>query len=73
MYWQVYLHKTVICAEEMLVQVMSRAKELALSGKELFAAIALWAESMKQTEQCVNISSRVNLASHLEKWGVLKD
>lgn len=41
MYWQVYLHKTVICAEEMLVQIMSRAKELALAGEELFASPAL--------------------------------
>ncbi|MEI6945995.1 HD domain-containing protein [Paraflavisolibacter sp. H34] len=28
MYWQVYLHKTVVAAEKMLVQVMERAREL---------------------------------------------
>ena len=37
MYWQVYLHKTVIAAEQMLVKILERAKELAGSGKELFA------------------------------------
>ena len=26
MYWQVYLHKTVICAEQMLVRIIKRAK-----------------------------------------------
>ncbi len=30
MYWQVYLHKTVLAAEHMLVQVFRRARELAL-------------------------------------------
>ena len=28
MYWQVYLHKTVLCAEQLLVKIMQRAKEL---------------------------------------------
>ncbi len=28
MYWQVYLHKTVVCAESMLVKIMERALEL---------------------------------------------
>ncbi len=32
MYWQVYLHKTVLSAEQMLVQMLKRAKELAKSG-----------------------------------------
>ncbi|MEY5069350.1 MAG: hypothetical protein RLZ47_1212 [Bacteroidota bacterium] len=37
MYWQVYLHKTVVAAEQMLIKILERAKELALSGKVLFA------------------------------------
>lgn len=32
MYWQVYLHKTAVCAEKMLIQVLRRAKELAKDG-----------------------------------------
>ena len=28
MYWQVYLHKTVICAEQMLIKALKRAKYL---------------------------------------------
>ena len=35
MYWQVYLHKTVVAAEQMLVRVLKRAKELAQQGVEL--------------------------------------
>ncbi|MFP4064792.1 MAG: HD domain-containing protein [Bacteroidales bacterium] len=37
MYWQVYLHKTVIAAETMLTGVLKRAKILATAGEKLFA------------------------------------
>ncbi len=40
MYWQVYLHKTVLSAENLLVNILSRAKELANKGEELFATPA---------------------------------
>jgi uncharacterized protein len=35
MYWQVYLHKTVVAAEKMLVRVIERANELMANGIEL--------------------------------------
>lgn len=35
MYWQVYLHKTVICASEMLVQALKRARLLLQKGHKL--------------------------------------
>jgi uncharacterized protein len=38
MYWQVYLHKTNICAEQMLIQAMLRAKDLTRQGKTVFAS-----------------------------------
>ncbi len=41
MYWQVYLHKTVLAAEEMLVGALKRAKYLAEKGEKLFATPAL--------------------------------
>lgn len=37
MYWQVYLHKTVLSAEQMLVQTLKRAKELMQQGVTLEA------------------------------------
>lgn len=41
MYWQVYLHKTVLSAENMLVKTLCRARELALGGVKLYASPAL--------------------------------
>ncbi len=41
MYWQVYLHKTSVAAEQHLIKILSRAKELARGGKELFCSPAL--------------------------------
>jgi HD superfamily phosphohydrolase len=40
MYWQVYLHKAVISAEKLLINILSRAKELALRGEPLFCSPA---------------------------------
>jgi hypothetical protein len=37
MYWQVYLHKTLLSAQAMLTQIMHRARELAAAGEQLFA------------------------------------
>ena len=41
MYWQVYLHKTVVACEMMLVEALRRARQLALDGAPLFASPAL--------------------------------
>ncbi|WP_373804286.1 HD domain-containing protein, partial [Bacteroides heparinolyticus] len=41
MYWQVYLHKTSVAYERMLISTLLRAKELAGRGVELFASPAL--------------------------------
>jgi HD superfamily phosphohydrolase len=41
MYWQVYLHKTVIAAEYLLVNILKRARELVVQGEGLFATPAL--------------------------------
>lgn len=37
MYWQVYLHKTVIVAEHLLIKILNRARELVHKGVEVFA------------------------------------
>ncbi len=41
MYWQVYLHKTVLAAENLLVEILKRANYLASQGAELFASPVL--------------------------------
>jgi hypothetical protein len=41
MYWQVYFHKTVIAAENLLLQLLRRAKAIASTGKSLYATSSL--------------------------------
>ncbi len=41
MYWQVYLHKTALAAEELFKSILRRARFLALNGEHLFASPAL--------------------------------
>ncbi len=41
MYWQVYLHKTVLSSELMLVNILKRAKMLSKEGRNLFATPSL--------------------------------
>ena len=41
MYWQVYLHKTSVAAEHVLINALQRAKDLAREGVELFCSPAL--------------------------------
>jgi uncharacterized protein len=41
MYWQVYMHKTVLSSESLLVKILKRAKELADGGHDLYATPAL--------------------------------
>ena len=48
MYWQVYLHKTVLSAEYLLINVLVRARELALNGADLFATPVLKAFLTRQ-------------------------
>ena len=48
MYWQVYLHKTVLSAEYLLINVLARARELAEQGIALFATPVLKAFLLHQ-------------------------
>ena len=41
MYWQVYLHKTTVASEKVLINALLRAKELVQRGEKLFAPPAL--------------------------------
>ncbi len=41
MYWQVYMHKTVLSTESLLVRILKRAREIASSGADLYATPAL--------------------------------
>ena len=41
MYWQVYLHKTTVSTEQMLIQIIRRARDVAQEGHEVFATPGL--------------------------------
>lgn len=41
MYWQVYLHKTSVSADNLLIKILSRAKAIAEQGEQVFASPAL--------------------------------
>ena len=70
MYWQVYLHKTVLVAENMLLKTLQRAKLLAQQGKPLFSTPALqfflYHDIGKQTKDLENRKSWLNLFAELD-------
>ena len=49
MYWQVYLHKTVLCAEKMLVQIIERARVVHATAPS--AALNIFLHTMIPTHQ----------------------
>ena len=67
MYWQVYLHKTVIAAEKMLLKIVDRADELIENGIELHAASDNLNFFLKEHQP------DGNFIQHLEKFAQLDD
>ncbi|WP_121354011.1 HD domain-containing protein [Flavisolibacter nicotianae] len=67
MYWQVYLHKTVMAAEKMLVRIIERANELIAGGIELPMASANLQFFLKEHRP------DGNFIKHLEKFAQLDD
>lgn len=67
MYWQVYLHKTVMAAEKMLVRIIERANELIASGIELPMASANLNFFLKEHKP------DGKFIKHLEKFAQLDD
>jgi len=73
MYWQVYLHKTVIAGEYMLVKILKRARELALKGHILFATPALNHFLVKtiSKDQFVNEDHHIETFTQLDDTDIL--
>ena len=66
MYWQVYLHKTVLSAEFLLAKIISRARELLCNGEKLFVTPELNMFltkniSKSELEQEVNLNAFASL------------
>jgi len=69
MYWQVYLHKTVIAAEQLLAKILKRSRELALMGGPVFTTPAL-SHFLKEP---ISRDAFMNEDHHLEKFATLDD
>ncbi|MBT7815792.1 MAG: HD domain-containing protein [Polaribacter sp.] len=71
MYWQVYLHKTGLVAEHMLVNVLIRAKELAEKGDELFASTSLRYFLYNEINQDNFTDETLEMFSKLDDYDIL--
>jgi HD superfamily phosphohydrolase len=69
MYWQVYLHKTTLAAEHMLIAIVKRARELCKSGHTLFGTEPLL-DFIKNDYTDQDFKSSPEL---LEKFALLDD
>jgi HD superfamily phosphohydrolase len=67
MYWQVYLHKTVLSAEKMLVRILERARELIMLG------VAVPACSPALDFFLAHCDRRVEIEANLEQFCQLDD
>ncbi|MBN2174277.1 MAG: HD domain-containing protein [Bacteroidales bacterium] len=73
MYWQVYLHKTVISAENMLINLLRRASFLSKNGVPLFTTPALqyfFSKSLA-VDNIRDDPEFINYFTHLDDYDVL--
>ena len=76
MYWQVYLHKTSLVAEQLLIKVVHRAKQLLKDGENLNCSMPLLyfleqSNSSDFDEETLNLFSRlddVDILAALKLW-----
>jgi HD superfamily phosphohydrolase len=69
MYWQVYFHKTVLSAEQLLYKILKRAKQISLQGAELFAT-PHFSTFLKQNLKIVDFRSN---EKYLQAFSALDD
>lgn len=78
MYWQVYLHKTAISAEKMLVQLFNRAKKIAKQGTNLPVSPALnffltTNVGLKELNENAIVLEKFNQIDDYDVWGAIKN
>ncbi len=73
MYWQVYLHKTVIAAEQLLSKIVKRGRELALKQKLLFPtpALSLFLEKPVTRDEFINESHYLETFASLDDTDIM--
>jgi len=77
MYWQVYLHKAVTSAEQMVIRVMQRARDLARAGVPVPGSSCLTyflgrAVTLAEFEQDADILSRFVQLDDIDIWAAIK-
>ena len=77
MYWQVYLHKTAVCAEKMLILLIQRARELTQNGISVPStpAFTMFLErniSSKDFEEDPDILDVFMVMDDSDVWGSIK-
>jgi HD superfamily phosphohydrolase len=73
MYWQVYLHKTVLVSEYMLVRALKRAKSLVRNGQEVFTspALAFFLKNEISTNNFIKNEEVLNQFALLDDFDIL--
>jgi HD superfamily phosphohydrolase len=73
MYWQVYLHKTVLSGEYLLMKILKRAKEISLQGVDLPATQALkpFLINTYKKEDLTKNKTLLNAFTNLDDFDVL--
>ncbi len=71
MYWQVYLHKTSVVAEQLLMRVLKRAKELTNKGVELKASRALTYFLMNEINATNFNDEILEVFAHLDDYDIV--
>ncbi|TVT39151.1 HD domain-containing protein [Hymenobacter setariae] len=77
MYWQVYLHKAVTSAEQMVIRVMQRARDLARAGVPVPGSSCLTyflgrAVTLAEFQEDSDILNRFVQLDDIDIWGAIK-
>lgn len=72
MYWQVYMHKTTVATEQMLIQLIKRAKFLQQNGTDLPASLALktFLNENKKREDFATNPDLLNTFAQLDDYDI---
>lgn len=83
MYWQVYLHKTVVAAEQLLINILSRARYLAAKGEDLAGSPAIqyfmvreFTPETFQSDEVLEMFTRLDdtdIMSAIKQWQFSRD
>ena len=71
MYWQVYLHKTVLCAEKMLVRIFERARELIGLGMEVASCSPVLDFFLQQSDGAAPVDANLDKFCLMDDYDVM--